>query len=69
MTYVIPRFTEFFADFDADLPLLTVVVLGIATFLRHNFLVDRRRPRRRRASCSTRWFQTPPAGMWLDAAC
>ena len=29
MTYVIPRFTEFFADFNADLPLLTVVVLEV----------------------------------------
>ena len=47
MTFVIPRFTEFFADFDADLPLLTVVVLGIATFLRHNILISRRSPRRR----------------------
>ncbi len=39
MTFVIPRFTEFFADFDAELPLLTVVVLSVATFLRHNFLI------------------------------
>src|SRR5499427_7221904 len=27
MTYVIPRFTEFFKDFNAELPMLTVVVL------------------------------------------
>ena len=33
MTYVIPRFTEFFADFEAELPLLTVVVLGVANFM------------------------------------
>ena len=39
MTYVIPRFSEFFADFNADLPLLTVVVLGIATFLKNNILI------------------------------
>jgi type IV pilus assembly protein PilC len=38
MTYVIPRFTEFFADFNADLPLLTVVVLSTATFLRNHIL-------------------------------
>ena len=39
MTYVIPRFTEFFADFNADLPMLTVVVLGAANFLKNNILI------------------------------
>ena len=39
MTYVIPRFSEFFADFNADLPLLTVVVLEVATFLQSNILI------------------------------
>jgi type IV pilus assembly protein PilC len=39
MTYVIPRFTEFFADFNADLPLLTVVVLTAANFLKANILI------------------------------
>jgi type II secretory pathway component PulF len=35
MTYVIPRFSEFFADFNADLPLVKqVIVVGIAGFLR-----------------------------------
>ncbi|MDQ5858591.1 MAG: type II secretion system F family protein [Acidobacteriota bacterium] len=38
MTFVIPKFEEFFADFNADLPLLTVVVVGIAGFLRDNVL-------------------------------
>jgi type IV pilus assembly protein PilC len=38
MTFVIPRFQEFFADFHADLPLLTVIVVGIAGFLRDNAL-------------------------------
>ena len=38
MTVVIPKFQEFFADFHADLPLLTVIVVGIAGFLRDNFL-------------------------------
>ncbi len=66
MTYVIPRFTEFFADFDADLPLLTVVVLGIATFLRHNILIIA-------GALGVagfllyRWFQTPSGRVWLDA--
>jgi type IV pilus assembly protein PilC len=67
MTYVIPRFSEFFADFNAELPLLTVVVLGIATFLRHNFLILA-------AGAggvgflAYRWFQTSAGRVWLDAA-
>jgi type IV pilus assembly protein PilC len=66
MTYVIPRFTEFFADFNAELPMLTVVVLGIATFLRQNFLLIV-------AGLGTggflayRWFQTNSGRIWLDA--
>jgi type IV pilus assembly protein PilC len=65
MTYVIPRFTEFFADFDAELPLLTVVVLGIATFLRKNFLLLA-------AGLGVagfllyRWVQTSTGRVWLD---
>jgi type IV pilus assembly protein PilC len=40
MTYVIPRFREFFAGFEAgNLPLITRVVIGAADFLRANFLV------------------------------
>jgi len=38
MTVVIPKFQDFFADFQADLPLLTVIVVGIAGFLRDNAL-------------------------------
>jgi type IV pilus assembly protein PilC len=38
MTFVIPRFSEFFTDFNAELPLLTRIVIGIATFLRQNVL-------------------------------
>jgi type IV pilus assembly protein PilC len=38
MTFVIPRFQDFFQDFQADLPLLTRVVIGFATFLRRNVL-------------------------------
>jgi type IV pilus assembly protein PilC len=36
MTFVIPRFATLFEDFNAQLPLLTVVVVGTATFLREN---------------------------------
>jgi type IV pilus assembly protein PilC len=34
MTFVIPRFTEFFSEFGADLPLLTRLVVGTATVIR-----------------------------------
>lgn len=39
MTVVIPRFQEFFKDFEADLPLLTIFVVHTAAFLRKNLLV------------------------------
>jgi type IV pilus assembly protein PilC len=39
MTVVIPRFQEFFHDFEAELPLLTIVVVKTATFLRENILI------------------------------
>ena len=67
MTYVIPRFTEFFADFDSELPLLTVVVLGVASFLKKNILVIV-------AGLGVggfllwRWFQTSTGRVWLDGA-
>ena len=38
MTVVIPKFQEFFGDFQAELPLLTIVVIRVATFLRANIL-------------------------------
>jgi type IV pilus assembly protein PilC len=38
MTYVIPRFTEFFSGFGGDMPALTVAVVGSATFMRAHFL-------------------------------
>jgi type IV pilus assembly protein PilC len=38
MTFVIPRFATLFEDFNAELPLLTVLVVNVATFLRHNVL-------------------------------
>ncbi|HKD18019.1 MAG TPA: type II secretion system F family protein [Thermoanaerobaculia bacterium] len=66
MTYVIPRFTEFFADFNAELPLLTVVVLGVATFLRTHILILA-------ASIggasyfASRWLKTTRGREWFDA--
>jgi type IV pilus assembly protein PilC len=38
MTVVIPKFQDFFGDFKAELPLLTVVVMRVATFLRGNIV-------------------------------
>ncbi len=45
MTYVIPRFTEFFSGFGGEMPALTVAVVGTATFMRS--APPRDRPRRR----------------------
>ncbi len=65
MTFVIPKFQEFFADFNADLPLLTVVVVGIAAFLRDNIVwlfpavaVG--------AWLGWRWIRTPAGRKWSD---
>ena len=65
MTVVVPKFQQFFADFHADLPLLTVIVVGVAGFLRDNviwllpaliaggyFLM--------------RWIRTPVGRAWSD---
>ena len=38
MTYVIPRFTEFFSGFGGEMPPLTVAVVGTATFMRAHIL-------------------------------
>lgn len=36
LTYVIPKFAEFFAGFDAQLPWFTMAMINFATFLRDN---------------------------------
>ncbi len=67
MTYVIPRFAEFFADFEADLPLLTVVVLAVANFLKANiFLLVGGFAAA--GFFASRWFKTASGRQWLDAA-
>ena len=38
MTYVIPRFTEFFSGFGGEMPALTVAVVGTATFMKKYIL-------------------------------
>ena len=66
MTYVIPRFTEFFKDFNAELPALTVVVLGVANFLQHNFLILVAAIGGA-GFLASRWFKTTAGRLWLDA--
>ena len=67
MTYVIPRFSEFFADFEAELPLLTIVVLRVAIFLRSNFLLLFAAVAAG-GYFASRWSQTPGGRLWVDAA-
>lgn len=38
LTYVIPKFSEFFRDFDAKLPWITSVLMAIAAFMQANVL-------------------------------
>jgi type IV pilus assembly protein PilC len=65
MTVVIPKFQEFFADFNADLPLLTVVVVGIAGFLRDNILWLLPAVLFG-AWLGWRWLRTPAGRNWAD---
>jgi type IV pilus assembly protein PilC len=39
LTYVIPKFVDFFSGFGGTLPLITRVVIGVAAFLRSNILL------------------------------
>ncbi|MDQ2978492.1 MAG: type II secretion system F family protein, partial [Acidobacteriota bacterium] len=66
MTFVIPRFSEFFADFNADLPLLTKIVVGLATFLRANvlFIVGGAVAG---GFFLSRWVKSPTGREWRDA--
>jgi type IV pilus assembly protein PilC len=66
MTYVIPRFSEFFKDFNAELPALTVIVLGIATFLQENILFVLG-GLAGASFLASRWFKTTAGRLWLDA--
>jgi type IV pilus assembly protein PilC len=67
MTFVIPRFSEFFGDFNAELPLLTVVVLEVATFLKQNILIIVAGIAVA-AFLASRWFRTERGRRWVDAA-
>ena len=37
--YVVPRFMGFFSELDADLPLITRIVLGVSTFMSSNWVL------------------------------
>jgi type IV pilus assembly protein PilC len=39
ITFVVPKFTDFYRDFGADLPLLTRVLIGVSAFVTHNGLL------------------------------
>jgi type IV pilus assembly protein PilC len=65
MTVVIPKFQEFFADFHADLPLVTVIVVGIAGFLRDN-IVWLLPAVLFGAWVAWRWVRTPTGREWTD---
>ena len=65
MTYVIPRFTEFYAGFGGDTPLLTKVVVGTATFLKEN-LVAVAAGAALLAVLFVRWKATPAGRRSLD---
>jgi type IV pilus assembly protein PilC len=67
MTVVIPKFRDFFGDFQADLPLLTVVVMHTATFLRSNvvFLLGGLVAL---GFFGSRFLKSPRGAQWGDAA-
>ncbi|MGZ7041798.1 MAG: type II secretion system F family protein [Thermoanaerobaculia bacterium] len=39
LTFVIPKFAEFYAGFDKELPAFTRLMIGLATGMRHNFVL------------------------------
>jgi type IV pilus assembly protein PilC len=65
MTVVIPKFQDFFADFNADLPLITVIVIGIAGFLRDN-IVWLLPAVLFGGWLAWRWLHTPTGREWSD---
>jgi type IV pilus assembly protein PilC len=67
MTFVIPRFQDFFQDFQADLPLLTQVVIGFATFLRRNVLFIGG-GLLAAGIFANRWMKSASGKEWRDAA-
>jgi type IV pilus assembly protein PilC len=67
MTVVIPKFQDFFGDFKADLPLLTVVVIHTASFLRSNILILLA-ALAAAGFFGSRFLKSPRGAEWGDAA-
>ncbi len=66
MTFVIPRFSTLYEDFNADLPLLTLIVIRVAGFLRDQlfWLVTGGAAT---AFLLTRWLRSTVGRQWGDA--
>jgi type IV pilus assembly protein PilC len=65
MTVVIPKFQEFFGDFKAELPLLTVVVINTAGFLRRNIWLILAAAAAA-GFFGSRWMKSPGGAEWRD---
>jgi type IV pilus assembly protein PilC len=66
MTVVIPKFQDFFAEFGGELPLLTVIVINTAGFLRDHILWILG-GLGALGFVATRWFRTTSGAEWGDA--
>jgi type IV pilus assembly protein PilC len=65
VTYVLPRFAQFYADFETELPMITTILLKTAGFIRHNiffilvgFIVS--------IFLLRAWSNTENGGRWID---
>ena len=67
MTFVIPRFSMLFEDFGGELPLLTLIVIRTASFLRDN-VVWLAGGIAVTAFLLSRWLRTTVGREWRDAA-
>ena len=65
VTYIIPKFREFYADFDSDLPLITRVVVGFSGFVRDRIIFILLAVIAGAVSL-TAWLRTPAGAMSLD---
>jgi type IV pilus assembly protein PilC len=66
MVYVIPRFSTLYQDFNADLPLLTLIVIRTAGFLRSE-IVPIAAGGAAGVFLLSRWLRSPTGRQWSDA--
>jgi type IV pilus assembly protein PilC len=66
VTYIIPKFEEFFKDFKAELPLITRMVVGLSAFVQSNILLILG-VLVAGAAASAAWARTPAGAMQIDA--